>query len=65
VVIPRDEQGVTWEQGPVVEEGDGPLVLEDDVCRLIPRNDLTEPAVRVLGGHGRDTVKARRGGENA
>jgi hypothetical protein len=52
--VPREE----WA---VVEEGDRVLVLEDQVGRLLPGDDLTEAAVRVLGSQDRDTVRAGRG----
>jgi hypothetical protein len=52
---------VPGEERAVVEEGERALVLEDDVRGLLARDDLTEAAIRVLGGQVRDTVKQGRG----
>jgi hypothetical protein len=56
-VITGDEQRVAGEERPVVEEGERPLVLEDEVGGLVTGNDLTEAAIRVPVGQVRDTVK--------
>jgi hypothetical protein len=48
------------EERTVVEEGEGAFVLEDHVGGLVARDDLTEAAIRVLGGQVRDTVKEGR-----
>jgi hypothetical protein len=54
---------VPGEERAVVEKGDGAVVLEHDVPRLLAGDDLTEPAIRVPCAHVRDTVRAGRGGE--
>jgi hypothetical protein len=52
---------VAREQRAVVEKRDGDVVLEDELGRLVPRDDLTEAAVRVTVGQDRDTVRGGRG----
>jgi hypothetical protein len=56
MVIAWDEQGVPMEERPVVQEGDGDLILKDDVRGLVPGDDLAEAAIGVVFGHWKGTL---------
>ena len=50
-MVAGHDQGVAGEQGPMVEERDRVVVVEDDVGRDLPGHDPTEEAVRVGRAH--------------
>ena len=44
IVLARNQQTVPWEERPPIEEGDGPIVFENDVRRRLPGGNLAEDA---------------------
>ena len=60
VMVAWNEQRVAREERPVVEERDRPVILEDQMSRLVTGDDLAEAAVRIRLA--KSAILSERGG---